>query len=201
MLNSKKDSDYNDFFSKLEKACKAMNDMHYFAVKEAAKDDADKSKKNGCKRLKYKERVYCYELYHRMRSLQESSGYVLDGELDKSGHPLFSIRYKPDFVVHDPGNMDDNLVVIEVKPIDAEGRNLKKDLDKLKEFINKYEYPRGIMLLYSNDDIKERRLNRIKSILGEYPKEISVLIHPGPGRCPVEINQAIEYRRSGLPLP
>lgn len=201
MLNSEKDRDYKEFIYKLREACKAMNDVHYFQVIEARKENADKSKDNDDTSLKYRERVYCYELYHQLRCSSLNSGYVLDGELDKSGHPLIEGDYKPDFVVHVPGGMKDNLIVIEVKPEDANHSGFKKDLYKLKEFIEKYCYHRGILLIYSNNDISQLHLEKIKTHLGEYPKEISVLIHPGPGKCPVEINQAIEYRRSGLPLP
>ena len=37
----------------------------------------------------YRERVYCYELYHRMREcMSENFPYVLDGEVDKVAHPI-----------------------------------------------------------------------------------------------------------------
>ncbi|MGD8457430.1 MAG: hypothetical protein PVF83_13695, partial [Anaerolineales bacterium] len=37
----------------------------------------------------YRERVYCYELYHQLRVVTpDGFNYQLDGELDKSGHPL-----------------------------------------------------------------------------------------------------------------
>ena len=37
----------------------------------------------------YRERVYCYELYHQLRSLWPTeTEYTLSGEVDKSGHPL-----------------------------------------------------------------------------------------------------------------
>jgi len=37
----------------------------------------------------YRERVYCYELYHRMRCLWPvETGFRLNGEVDKSAHPI-----------------------------------------------------------------------------------------------------------------
>ena len=73
----------------------------------------------------YRERVYCYELYHQLRTIwPDDYPFSLGGEVDKSGHPLFrdhpKLRdAKPDLLVHQPGNMDGNLVVLEVKPVNA----------------------------------------------------------------------------------
>ena len=55
----------------------------------------------------YRERVYCYELYHQMR-LRWPDGcvYRLNGEVDKMGHPYFqdAAAPKPDLLVHQPGH-------------------------------------------------------------------------------------------------
>lgn len=61
----------------------------------------------------YRERVYCYELYHQLRSIwPKDCEYELSGEVDKSGHPLIRgnnlDRIKPDFLVHVPGDMQGN---------------------------------------------------------------------------------------------
>jgi len=66
----------------------------------------------------YRERVYCYELYHQMRSVwPEHSPYTLGGEVDKSGHRLIRgnglDNAKPDFLVHMPGDMGGNYAIIE----------------------------------------------------------------------------------------
>lgn len=38
----------------------------------------------------YRERVYCYELYHQLRlEVPAYLPYSLSGEVDKLGHPLF----------------------------------------------------------------------------------------------------------------
>lgn len=86
-----------------------MNDEHYFKIGEAESTE-----------LKYRERVYCYELYHQLRNrLGDSYTYKVDGELDKRGHPVIKPCI-PDFVVHVPSRMDRNLVVVEVKHIQNE---------------------------------------------------------------------------------
>src|SRR5262245_38397876 len=67
----------------------------------------------------YRERVYCYELYHQLRCLWDRFPFSLGGEVDKSGNPHFAegpyAQAEPDFLVHTPGAMGDNLAVIEVK--------------------------------------------------------------------------------------
>lgn len=70
----------------------------------------------------YRERVYCYELYHQLRlRMGDDFGYYLGGEVDKLNHPRMLHptlqRAKPDLLVHDPGRMEGNLVVMEVKPV------------------------------------------------------------------------------------
>lgn len=37
----------------------------------------------------YRERVYCYELYHWIRNGWNGFDFSLGGEVDKTGHPLF----------------------------------------------------------------------------------------------------------------
>jgi hypothetical protein len=105
----------------------------------------------------YRERVYCYELYHQMRQLWPAdSHFTLSGEVDKVGHPL--IRHngldnkKPDFLVHVPGVMHLNFLVIEVKPINASGREIKKDLQTLTAFRLYGAYQRAILLFYGYFD-------------------------------------------------
>ncbi|MFC2167775.1 hypothetical protein ACFLRW_02235 [Acidobacteriota bacterium] len=100
----------------------------------------------------YRERVYCYELYHQLRKqLGDDYPYKLDGELDKVNHPEIHDKIgakKPDFVVHVPGNMNNNLLVIEVKQLAASMTAIKIDLETLQLFLNKAEYFRAIMMIY-----------------------------------------------------
>jgi hypothetical protein len=88
----------------------------------------------GSEEPEYRERVYCYELYHRWRShWGENFAYSLSGEVDKQGHPLIRVGSKPDFLVHVPGEMS-NLLVMEVKPKNGTPNEMLKDLKKLTKF-------------------------------------------------------------------
>lgn len=120
--------------------------------------------------LIYRERVYCYELYHRIRSLwPEGTCYSLCGEVDKSGHCLIREnnldRTKPDFIIHVPGQMDYNELVMEVKPINARKPGIKKDLKSLTAYRLKAKYRRAILLVYggSKNDF-DRFRKTVKSI-------------------------------------
>ena len=95
----------------------------YFQLPVAGKEGPD-----------YRERVYCYELYHRWRChWPETFRFSLSGEVDKKGHPLIRGEDKPDFLVHAPGHMS-NLLIVEVKPKNAEAPRMAEDLKKLTKF-------------------------------------------------------------------
>ena len=97
----------------------------YFQLPEAGADHED---------AEYRERVYCYELYHRWRChWPDDFPYTLNGEVDKAGHPLIRGGSKPDFLVHVPGHMD-NLLIVEVKPENAARARMADDLKKLTKF-------------------------------------------------------------------
>jgi len=82
----------------------------------------------------YRERVYCYELYHRWRThWPDTFPFSLSGEIDKAGHPLIRNGKKPDFLVHIPGRMT-NLLIVEVKPGNADEKQMVEDLAKLTTF-------------------------------------------------------------------
>jgi len=99
----------------------------------------------------YRERVYCYELYHQMR-LRWPDGcvYRLNGEVDKIGHPYFRDggAPKPDLLVHQPGH-GNNYAIIEVKSLPAAADGIRKDLHTLSVFKNECGYQRAIYLLYA----------------------------------------------------
>lgn len=106
----------------------------------------------------YRERVYCYELYHQLRLLwPNGSHYELSGEVDKSGHPLIRgnnlDRVKPDLLVHTPGDMGGNHTVIEVKPINANREGIAKDLSTLTAFRRFGRYANAIYLFYGGGNI------------------------------------------------
>jgi hypothetical protein len=95
----------------------------YFQLPVAGREDPE-----------YRERVYCYELYHLWRChWPEGFPFSLSGEVDKQGHPLIRGEEKPDFLVHVPGQMS-NLLVVEVKPTNAEVTRMVDDLKKLTRF-------------------------------------------------------------------
>jgi hypothetical protein len=103
----------------------------------------------------FRERVYTYELYHQLRTLLDNeprlAGYALSGEIDKGKHPIIR-RSSPDFVFHAPGRMD-NLVVVEVKPINADLDGIRKDLDSLAYFVSPdVNYQLGVELVYGDDE-------------------------------------------------
>lgn len=102
----------------------------------------------------YRERVYCYELYHQLRSRwPEGCEYVLNGEVDKRGHQLLAEfgadNAVPDFLVHKPGDNSMNHAIIEVKSQEVTPAGCLADLAKLKRFMaNGVDYTRGIFLIY-----------------------------------------------------
>lgn len=114
----------------------------------------------------YRERVYCYELYHQMRSLwPQDSRLSLNGEVDKRAHPQWGrIQARiaaPDMLVHTPGHMDGNHCVIEVKPGNARRGGIEKDLLTLSHFRDRAGYERAILLFYGGiPDVLEAAIGR-----------------------------------------
>jgi hypothetical protein len=116
----------------------------------------------------YRERVYCYELYHRLRCLWGNFPFSLGGEVDKSGHPHFQdgpyARAKPDLLVHVPGNMDWNLACVEVKPAVRPVAEFAADLRKLTWFCHHGNYYRGMFPVYGRerDGVENAEVQREK---------------------------------------
>ncbi|MDD5502794.1 MAG: hypothetical protein PHH26_04940 [Candidatus Thermoplasmatota archaeon] len=114
-----------------------------------------------------RERVFCYELYHQMRKMQEReptlASITLNGELDKRGYLNFNKRDRknPDFVFHKQGDMEHNTAVIEVKGDISKSSQMIKDLNTITTFIHKYQYKFGFYICYNY------RLNNIKTMLNE----------------------------------
>jgi hypothetical protein len=104
----------------------------------------------------YRERVYCYELYHQLRLFWgDYGGYSLGGEVDKTHHPsmrgLDIDNTKPDLLVHRPGDMGRNLIVIEIKPVTAKKPGIRKDLRTLTAFLRRGQYHQAIHLVYGDN--------------------------------------------------
>lgn len=128
----------------------------------------------------YRERVYCYELYHQMRlRWPAGSPYRLNGEVDKSAHPYFQQmdagKPKPDLLVHQPGSGEYNHAVIEVKSV--AGQDIQKDLETLSLFRN-IGYERAIYLIYGADD----RVAKVRSLAERVPHlaPIELWLHLAP---------------------
>jgi len=99
----------------------------------------------------YRERVYCYELYHQLRKRWTAAEYFISGEVDKRGHPRFSNGRKPqpDLLIHLPGEYKNDYAVIEVKHCQIEKGGAEKDLKTLELFL-KHDYKRAIYLVYGH---------------------------------------------------
>lgn len=119
----------------------------------------------------YRERVYCYELYHQLRCIWCADlPFKLGGEIDKRAHPLIKggdvEARKPDFLVHIPGRMD-NAIVMEVKSSQLDCPGLLKDLRTLTAFRRAVGYKRGILLIFGSNGYEnlKRIFNRATSDL------------------------------------
>ncbi|TWA89000.1 methionyl-tRNA formyltransferase-like protein [Bradyrhizobium stylosanthis] len=129
----------------------------------------------------YRERVYCYELYHQMRRRwPEECAFTLNGEVDKIAHPTLSqlgaAGYKPDLLVHQPGHMGHaNHAVIEVKSVLGAYRGVKKDLTTLALFRRNVGYARAIYLIYgeeADDELAERVAIGVTKYAPDVPIEL-----------------------------
>jgi hypothetical protein len=140
----------------IQEAAAAVGNL-YFQLPVAERTDAV-----------YRERVYCYELYHQLRLIWKGFDFTLCGEVDKGGHPLFCRgdyqHAKPDFLVHRPGEMERNLACVEVKPCVRPWDEFRDDLKKLTWFCHHARYHRGMFLVYGaeKDETESRDLLKTK---------------------------------------
>jgi hypothetical protein len=111
--------------------------------------------------------------------------YSLGGEVDKSAHPLMRANRVrdtiPDLLIHRPGYMRGNLVIIEVKPSGTRINDVKKDLAKTSNYIKTARYVRGAMLLYGPDESRADEVTRDPGIAAEFCDRISLLWHQSVG--------------------
>jgi hypothetical protein len=131
----------------------------------------------------YRERVYCYELYHQIRALwpPDPCTWSINGEVDKGGHLRFEGKKapKPDFLVHVPGEQK-NYAAIEVKAALIRRKGFLKDVSTLRRFLG-MGYTRAILLIYGLD------AEFVKYSICEYSglsqiSEIEVWIHSHQGK-------------------
>ena len=127
---------------------------------------------NDRQKIVFRERVFCYEFYHQMRRIQETSRFSIniDAEINKSGHEVIEEDFDPDFVIHKRGSMRKNYAVIEVK---MRLENFRKDFETLCCMINKYNYKCGVFILLNNsyDKFVEKAREKLKSICFQAAKD------------------------------
>lgn len=133
----------------------------------------------------YRERVYCYELYHQMRLWwPDHTDYYLNGEIDKAAHPILRTLgadyAKPDLLVHRPGYMTGNHAIIEVKSPAADAEGIRKDLKTLSLFKSRVGYQRAIYLVYGYEAANV--VERIIRFAGEVQdlESIELWLHQNP---------------------
>lgn len=134
----------------------------------------------------YRERVYCYELYHQMRMLwPKGTPFYLNGEIDKAAHPILmelgADYAKPDLLVHRPGYMSGNHAIIEVKSPGASNDGIRSDLTKLSLFIRAVGYQRAVYLLFGYE--ADRTLTRARAMAEQLEAlvPIELWVHSQPG--------------------
>jgi len=136
----------------------------------------------------YRERVYCYELYHQMRLRWPSnSPFFLNGEVDKMNHQKLEdaglAGLKPDFLVHTPGDWNNNRIVMEVKSATVQAKGLSGDIHSLNEFMTKGNYRRALLLLFGTPALSPRRLANLRKRAGKngITSTIEIWQHSHPG--------------------
>ncbi|MFP3257195.1 MAG: hypothetical protein RXO36_05305 [Candidatus Nanopusillus acidilobi] len=114
---------------------------------------------------RYKERIFCYELYHQMRKIQESHNYEfldfvkIEGERVKDDLNIpKKLKKVPDFLAHKPDS-DNNYLVMEVKKASSPKRGMENDLIKLISFMDaslmlKYKY--GIFFIFGREETSSK---------------------------------------------
>ncbi len=142
-----KDADATAFIGKLRDATQRVAAEHFVVPYDSG---------NGIKRV-YRERAYCYELYHQLRNSWGAFPYTLNGELSKARHPRFRnlrLEKSPDLLAHRPGTSTDNLVIVEVKNVAGlSWQAVRKDLETLWRFVSApVSYERGVLLVYGDED-------------------------------------------------
>jgi len=163
-VETRKEEELKEFLRALEKASRNIEE-YYFKVAMANLEGH-----------RFRERVYCYELYHQLRlALPANFPYTLQGEMDKMKHPIITGGVKPDFILHKPGTMNDNLLVIEVKPLNnTRSRQIKKDLDTLTEFLDLEKgYYCAIYLIYGTLKRKDEGISKIIKAYQDYNQDFN----------------------------
>lgn len=144
----------------------------------------------GSDRTFFRERVYCYELYHQLRSILKGFPLTIYGEVDKSGHPRRAERRIPDFVVHDPGDDKLNLVIVEVKSTQSKRGAFLKDIDTVNRYVESYGYRCGILLLVGKR-LPKRFLSDFDDLIERRDGSIVMLWHENCNQPPVRVRPSL----------
>lgn len=136
---------------------------------------------------RFGERVFCYEFYHQLRILIDNErnktpkfldGTLLQAEVEKMqiielverfGLRTLRGRMSPDFLMHSPGNANAHPFVIEVKcENELSSRKLFFDLEKINQFIIRYNYQRGVFLAINvNNELIQTRINEVQDRINQ----------------------------------
>jgi hypothetical protein len=131
----------------------------------------------------YRERVYCYELYHQMRTLwPKACPFCLNGEVDKRGHVLMgqfgAADNIPDLLVHGPGDMKQNHAIIEIKKCELTKEGIQKDVKTFATFLSEgVGYERGIYLVFGDQIADDRRQQMREEVVRVRPRQPIELWH------------------------
>jgi hypothetical protein len=132
-------------------------------------------------KIQSRERIFCYELYHRMRQIQDNycKDLTLNGELNKKGRTCFNNEI-PDFLFHIPETDNFNEAIIEVKNT----LSIIEDLQKIDNFINAHNYKLGILLIYNYTFSKvQKEFKSLKENLANIKNKenIYIIVASDPG--------------------
>ena len=140
---------------------------------------------HGLAEQKYRERVYCYELYHQLRCCTRQDVWcVLSGAKTQLPLPIFRRlfnRTMPDFLLHVPSEMGANVVVMNINPITARSQDIERDVKALKRFTTARASSRqAICLIYGDGESLDQFLSRMREAV--FAKEsLIVMWHRHPG--------------------
>lgn len=114
---------------------------------------------------KHYERIFCYELYHQMRCIQEKNSdlqeFTIHGELVKTAYEDNYGGGMPDFIVHVPGKQK-NHIVVEVKTASGfTAEPILEDFKKLSLYVSRNHYKFGVFL-WVNHDVEEFKEKLLK---------------------------------------
>lgn len=154
----------------------------------------------GLDHVGYMERTYAYEMYCRMRKVQDEKGhndFTIHGEPEKArtefflkirerllsekaedeNEKQFQKRVMPDFLVHIPYDINGNICIVEIKPEKGKiTEGFKKDIRVIKEFVDGAEningYYAGVSVLFNTVD----GFNNLEKLISEYSEAIKKVL-------------------------